>query len=47
MVEERRSQPVEKVVDGVLNAVRQFSREQTDDMTILALRYRSQSPVET
>jgi len=44
LVEERRSQPVEQVVDGVLNAVRQFSREQTDDMTILALRYRAESP---
>jgi serine phosphatase RsbU (regulator of sigma subunit) len=44
LVEERRSQPVEQIVDGVLNAVRQFSREQTDDMTILALRYRAESP---
>lgn len=46
-VDERRSKPVEELVSGIVNAVRQFSREQRDDMTILALRYRAANPLET
>jgi len=47
LVEQRRDEPVEQVVSGVLDAVRKFSREQRDDMTIVALRYRAENPLET
>jgi serine phosphatase RsbU (regulator of sigma subunit) len=47
LVEQRRSKPVQEVVEGVLNAVRQFSPQQRDDMTILALRYRAERPLST
>jgi serine phosphatase RsbU (regulator of sigma subunit) len=47
LVEQRRSEPVEEIVAGVLKAVREFSPEQRDDRTILALRHRANSPLET